>query len=122
MRGVAVSFDRDVRTCRHVVGKLVSRHHPSGTRGLNGIAAGVSAHEVLEASCVVLAVCEALPGALGKARHLWNRSCDARAGTVCCGLGRNVKFGHQLVVRCELSFGNGRVCDDQCALSSYQVV
>ena len=82
----------------------------------------VSAHEVLEASCVVLAVCEALPGALEKTRHLWNRSCDARAGTVCCGLGRNVKLGHQLVVRWKLSFGNDRVCDDQCALSSYQVV
>ena len=57
------------RTCRPAVGELFSRHYPGGTRGLDGIEAGVSEHEVLEASYVVLAVCAALPGCLGEAQQ-----------------------------------------------------
>ena len=55
MRGVAVSFDHDVRTCRHVVGKVLARHQPSGKRGLDGVAVQALEHEALEASvcCIV---------------------------------------------------------------------
>ena len=54
MRGVAVSFDHDVRTCGHVVGKVLSRHQPSGKRGLDGVAVQALEHEALEALFVVL--------------------------------------------------------------------
>ena len=36
LRGVAVSFDRSVRTCRHAVGTLLLMHHPSGKTRLGG--------------------------------------------------------------------------------------
>ena len=43
VRGVVVSFDHDVRTCRHAVGKLFLKPHPSGNRDLDGSAVGAEA-------------------------------------------------------------------------------
>ena len=43
VRRVAVSFDRDVKTCGQAVGKLLSKHHFSGKRGLHGNAVGAGA-------------------------------------------------------------------------------
>ena len=76
-----------------------------------------SKHEVLEASYVVLAVCAALPGCLGegstivagKLRRTWGY------GVCVGGLGGDLTFGHEQVVKFELSFGNW-VCGQQCAL------
>ena len=71
MRGVAVSFAHDVRTCRHVVGKVLTRHQLSGKRVLDGVAVQALEHEALEESvcCIVSFFSTALPGTLRKTRH-----------------------------------------------------
>ena len=43
VRGVAASFDHDIRTTTHAVGELLLRHHPRWKRGSNGVGVGVGA-------------------------------------------------------------------------------
>ena len=71
-------------------------------------------HEARGAFSVLCIFFTALPGALGKARHWWQRSCGVLSGMVCCGLGRYLKFGHQQLVGCELPFGNWRLRTSMC--------
>ena len=63
--------DHDSRVCRHAVGKLRSRGNiRGGTRGLRWDWSGSLEHEVLEVSCIVLAVCASIARCLGRGSTL----------------------------------------------------
>ena len=105
MRVVAVSFGRDVMTGVLGVGELVSRHHPSGARDMDGIAASAWRKRPLKRRLLYWVCFETLPGALGGVEHWWQRSAETRAGMGCVGLRRDLTLGHQQLVRCGLPFG-----------------
>ena len=115
VRGVDESFDHDVRTCRHVVGELFSRHHAGGTRGLDGMCSGRRSMRCSKRLVLYKRLVRHCPAVWERLDNSGREAATHVRAWCVVGWGGDLMFGHEQLVKFELSFGN-RVCGQQCAL------
>ena len=86
VRVVDKSFDHDVRTCRHAVGELFTRHHAGSTRGLDRMCSGRRSMRCLKRLVLYKRLVRHCPAVWDRLDNSGREAATThRAGMVCCG-------------------------------------